>query len=126
MITCKTKTVELRDGTALTFSEEDWDVGMKLSELERAAVKNPLDDLNGQVFRYAIYPKLAASCISGNLPPEDEVRHMPTAEQNKMWAAVMELNPHWDTNAQAAGDPVSGNGAHEKKRKRSRVMSKTG
>ena len=74
---CKTEEVVFSDGSCLTVSEENWDIGMLLSEMEREAQENPLPDLRAQLFHQMFYPKLFA-CSSGDVPSEEAARTMPS------------------------------------------------
>lgn len=95
-IACKTATVTFRDGSSLTLSESNWNIGMKLNRMMQAASLRPaLDDLDAQTFRVTVYPKLVACVVKGVPPTEDEAREIPEAELDKWYEAVQKLNPKW-------------------------------
>lgn len=91
----KTKQVKFSDGSKLTVSQANWTIASKLTRLEAAARERPAEDEDAQVFRQYMYPKLAAATVAGDMPTEDEARAMPTAELDKWFLAVREVNPEW-------------------------------
>lgn len=69
---------------------------MKLVRLtQEAAALPPLEDLDAQVFRVNVYPKLIAGIIKGTPLPEDKARVMPESELDKWYHAAEKLNPKW-------------------------------
>lgn len=95
-IDCKTETVEFRDGSSLTLSESNWTIGMKLVRLtQEAATQPPLEDLDAQVFRVNVYPKLIAGVVDGIPPTEEQAQAMPESELDKWYNAAERLNPKW-------------------------------
>lgn len=127
MIEPKTKTVEFRDGSKLTVSEQTWDIVMRLNELEVWAQANQLDDPKKQLFREAFYPKLAA-CASGDVPDEETARALPSAELDLWWSAVREVNPEWFTKLDELTQKGASilDGQRKKKPKKSPTKSSTG
>jgi len=90
----KTEVVTFRDKKQVTVSEENWNIGTLLTKLNEDAAKEPVDNVNDQVFRQVFYPKLAA-CSSGDVPSEEEAKQMPSMELDKWYEAVRRVNPQW-------------------------------
>ena len=116
-ITVKTKKVVFSDGSNLVVSESNWDIAMKLSQLENQAQDNPHENNDIQLFRVAFYPKLVACVVKGDAPTEEEARSMPETELDKWYMAVKEMNPKWF----AAVDEAVSEADQAKKKKRRRM-----
>lgn len=94
----KQQSVKLRDGKIIIMEES---LGrpsfmIRFYKLELQAEEHPFtDDDRGQVFQLIFYPKLAACCMSDNLPSAETIRHYPRVEINKLMAVSRELNSDW-------------------------------
>ncbi|MEO6565201.1 MAG: hypothetical protein ABIO63_04135 [Casimicrobiaceae bacterium] len=92
------KIVELRDGLKITMEESLGRPSFMIQfyKLELQAEEHSFtEDERGQIFQLIFYPKLAACCITDNLPSAEEVRHYPRVEINKLMEASRTLNPDW-------------------------------
>lgn len=95
-IKCKEEVIEFRDGSKLTISESNWDIGMKLARLVEEAEKlEVLEDQSAQLFRVGVYPKLIAPVIKGTPLTEEQARAMPESELDLWYEAVKRINPKW-------------------------------
>lgn len=93
----ETEQVTFRDGSSLTLSEARGlpSFVLRLTELEDEAEQNPSPDEDTQVFRLAIYPKMAAAVTEGDVPPADQVMHWPSTERMKWYSAARRRNSDW-------------------------------
>lgn len=93
----KTEEITFSNGKHLTISQENWDISVTLSEEQRKAAENPLEDKRLQYFREKIYPVLFAPS-SGDVPDLNEAyRMLETApiDLDRWYMTVQEVNSGW-------------------------------
>jgi hypothetical protein len=93
----RTEEVKFKNGKTITITQENWDVSMMLSEEQRKAAENPLENKRLQYFREKLYPVLFAPS-SGDVPAMDEVYAMLETspdDLNEWYKAVQRINPGW-------------------------------
>lgn len=90
------ESVTLRDGSILEIVEAKGRPSfvIRLAELEEYALLYPYDEADAQIFMSVFYPKMAASIV-GEPPAEDDMRHWPSSEINKVYEAAKRANPEW-------------------------------
>lgn len=85
------------DGKSIQVSQENWDISMALSEMQRQAKAEPLEDDRLQYFRENIYPVLAA-CSVGSFPSLEEtygILESKPADVDRWYRLVQDVNPLW-------------------------------
>jgi len=98
----KSETVEFRDGTKITVTEENWDIGTRLELMERE-LRESKGVTPEEYARRSLYNRMAA-CSSGDVPTEAEARQWPSAELDKWYFAAKRINPGWFAAFDAAVD----------------------
>jgi len=122
----RTETVELRGDTpkskrVIIVTEANWPVDIKLSQMERAAKEEILDDPQRQFYHVVIYPKLAA-CSTGDVPAEEEAYLMPSVEHNKWYNAASNMNPSWFEPLEEAAAKMTAEALKKKEKKRTKSI----
>jgi hypothetical protein len=120
----RTETVELRGDTpetkrVIVVTEANWPVDIKLSQMEKAAQEETLEDPQRQFYHVVIYPKLCA-CSTGDVPPEEEAYLMPSVEHDKWYGAANRMNPHWFVPLEEAAKQLTADALKKKETKRTK------
>lgn len=120
----RSETVELRGDTpetkrVIVVTEANWPIDIKLSQMEKAAQEEVLDDPQRHFYHVVIYPKLCA-CSTGDVPDELEAYLMPSVEHDKWYGAAMRMNPHWFTPLEEAAKKLTAEALKKKEKKRTK------
>lgn len=91
--------IALKNGRRIQVSAENWDISMRLLEMQRKAGEDRLPDSRMQLFSERLYPTLAAPA-EGDVPTLEEAVKMldDDPEGLDLWyRAVQRVNPDWFT-----------------------------